>query len=238
MRVWSLTCVTLFVKSLQSLLFLFAIPLFDLAQTPGSLTNQDVIKKLKSGANISEVERMICAAPTVIFNLTPSDADQLLLAGIPDQTFKLMARRNHGETCSDTPGDPSHPTEQRETLILPDATPVRLRLMRNLSSAYARTGDRIYFEVLDDVKVAHYPYVIINREATAVGTIIDAQHRTTLGRASKLVVRVDYVWLADGDKVALSGGDKDFPGHGYVGAIAEGQEFLAFTNGDARVPIP
>jgi hypothetical protein len=227
----------LFVKSLQFLLFLFAPPLFNLAGTAGTLTNQDVIEMLKSGVPISEVERKICSAPTFSFDLTPSGTDQLLLAGISDGTFKLMATRNLG-SCPDNPGGPLPNWGQRETLILPDATPVRLRLMRNLSLVYAKMGDRIYFEVLDDVKVSHYPYIVINREARAVGTIIEARERRTLGRASTLVVRVDYVWLADGDKVALSGGDKDFPRHGYVGAIAEGEEFLAFTNGDARIPVP
>jgi len=226
------------VKSLQFLLFLFALPLFSLAQTPGPSANQRVILLVESGVRTSEVERVICAAPTVSFNLTPSDTDQLLGVGVSEEMIKRMAERNHGRPCTDDlSSGPRHHAGQRETLVLPDATPVRLRLMRNLSSAYARTGDRIYFEVLDDIKVPHYPYVIINREATAVGTIIYVQEKRTLGRAGRLVVRVDFVRLADGDKIALSGGDKDFPGQGHVGAIAEGQEFLALTNGDANLDV-
>jgi hypothetical protein len=226
------------VKSFWLLLFLFVLPLIDLAQTSGSLTNQDVIQMLRSGVSISEVEMRICAAPTLSFDLTPAGTDKLLLAGIPDQTFKLMAKRSQGQTCPVGPSGRSHGTGRRETLTLPDATPVRLRLMRNLSSAYARTGDKVYFEVLDDVKVPRYPYdVVINREARAVGTIVYIQEKNTMGRTGKLAVRVDFVWLVNDDKIALSGGDQDFPRHGRVGGIAEGQEFLALTNGDANVDV-
>jgi hypothetical protein len=229
----------LFVKCLRFLLCLFAVPLFNLAQAPGPLTNQRVILQMESGVRTSDVVNMICAAPRVSFNLTPSDTDQLLEAGISEEMIKRMAERNHGQPCTviPSPSGPPRNRDQGETLLLPDATPVRLRLMRNVSSAYAKAGDRIYFEVLDDVKVSHYPYVVINREATAVGTIIDALERGVLGRAGKLFVRVDFVWLANGDKVALSGGDKNFPRDGHVGALAEGQEFVAFTNGEANLNV-
>src|SRR4030088_128875 len=36
---------------------------------------------------------------------------------------------------------------------LEDGTPVKLRITRNLSSADAKTGDKIDFEVLEDIKV-------------------------------------------------------------------------------------
>ena len=41
-----------------------------------------------------------------------------------------------------------------DALVLHDATPVRLRINRTLSSADAAVGDRIDFEVLDEVKSA------------------------------------------------------------------------------------
>jgi hypothetical protein len=45
----------------------------------------------------------------------------------------------------------SLPTD--EPLTLHDATPIRLRLSRNLSSADAKVGENVDFEVLDDLKI-------------------------------------------------------------------------------------
>jgi hypothetical protein len=65
-----------------------------------------------------------------------------------------------------------------------------------------------------------------------------SMEKNTMGRTGKLVVRVDFVWLVNDDKIALSGADQDFPRHGRVGGIAEGQEFVALTNGGVRIPVP
>src|SRR6266403_4035034 len=45
------------------------------------------------------------------------------------------------------------PLKQPLAFGLEDGTPIKLRLTRNLSSADATTGDRVDFEVLEDVKV-------------------------------------------------------------------------------------
>jgi hypothetical protein len=252
------------------------------------LTNQHVILLVESGLRPSEVVRLIGAAPAVGFDLTPSGTDQLLRAGVCEDTIKQMAAReiwgifyvaDDPRTTSDYTPSPRNALSQSvaERVVddpgpdapgafrLRDGTQVRLRLNRSLSSADARTGDTIYFEVLDDVKVPHYPYVVISRGATAVGTIIEGEEHRTLGRAGKLKVRVDFVRLADGDKLALRDGDKDFPRHGHTGAMVgamvattvvyapaaplflfihgknttadEGQEINAVTNGDANLDV-
>src|SRR5215467_3414877 len=48
---------------------------------------------------------------------------------------------------------PAEPLKQPLAFGLEDATPIKLRITRNLSSADAKTGDRVDFEVLEDVKV-------------------------------------------------------------------------------------
>jgi hypothetical protein len=288
MQVWSLTCVYVFMKSLRFLPFLFAFPLLSLAETPVPLSNQHVILLVESGLRPSEVVRLIGAAPAVNFDLTPSGTDRLLRAGVCEETIKQMAAREilgRFYQRDDPRTTPDYPVRRRtassqsdadrgvddpgqdlaEAFRLPGGTPVRLRLNQGLSSADARTGDTIYFQVLDDVKVPHYPYIVINRGATAVGTIIDGEQKRTMGRAGKLKVRVDFVRLADGDKLALTGSDKNFPRHGHVGAMVgamvatsvvyapatplflfihgkdstadEGQEILAMTNGDANLDV-
>ncbi len=84
---------------------------------------------------------------------------------------------------------------------LEDGTPVPLRLARELSSAKEATGNRVDFEVAEDVKVNGL--VVIRKGEMAWGTIVDAKPKRRLGRAGKLDVRIDEVRLADGERVRL-----------------------------------
>jgi hypothetical protein len=87
------------------------------------------------------------------------------------------------------------------SIFLPEDTPVRLRLTQNLSSATAKLNEKVDFEVIEDVKVGNL--VVIPQGATAIGTITEARTKKSFGRAGKLNVNIDYVRLANGDKVAL-----------------------------------
>jgi len=97
--------------------------------------------------------------------------------------------------------------QPREKLILNEDTNVRVRLARNLSWANARTGDTIPFEVLEDVtaecSVNHKPYLVIERGAIAFGTVTDLEQDRHLGRGDTLGVTLDFVRLADSEKIAL-----------------------------------
>jgi hypothetical protein len=84
---------------------------------------------------------------------------------------------------------------------LEDGTPVPLKLARDLSSAKESTGNRVDFEVAEDVKVNGL--VVIPKGEMAWGTIVDAKPKRRLGRAGKLDVRIDEVRLADGERVPL-----------------------------------
>ena len=90
---------------------------------------------------------------------------------------------------------------QRQTLIVDENTTVRLRLARNLSWADARTGDRIPFEVLEDVTVKGK--LVIERGAIALGTIADIEQDRSQSRGDRLGVTLDFVRLVDGEKIAL-----------------------------------
>jgi len=63
------------------------------------------------------------------------------------------------QTSQESKDKPSPPKSETVSLKQPlafgleDGTPIKLRLTRNLSSADATTGDRVDFEVLEDVKV-------------------------------------------------------------------------------------
>jgi hypothetical protein len=99
------------------------------------------------------------------------------------------------------------PPVERVKLIVDENTAVRVRLGRNLSWANVRTGDRIPFEVLQDViaknRVDGKNYLVIERGAIALGTITDIEQDRHLGRGDTMAVTLDFVRFADGEKVAL-----------------------------------
>ena len=99
---------------------------------------------------------------------------------------------------------------------LEDATPVRMRINRTISSADAQLNETIDFEVLDDVKVKDL--VVIPRGGMAWGTVTEAQPKRRMGRSGKLNINIDNVKLASGEKVALRA-VKNTQGGGHQGAI-------------------
>lgn len=107
----------------------------------------------------------------------------------------------------------------QESIVLYDSTPVRMRLTRNISSADARVGDNVDFEVLDDIMVGDV--VVISRGTAAIGTVTSAQPKRRMGRGGKLDVNIDYVRLTDGQKVALRA-VKETQGGGKGGAMTGG----------------
>jgi hypothetical protein len=99
---------------------------------------------------------------------------------------------------------------------LEDATPVKLRINRNVSSADAQVNETVDFEVLEDVKV--HDVVVIPRGGTAWGTVTEAQPKRRMGRGGKLDINIDNVRLTSGEKVALRA-VKDVKGGGHQGAM-------------------
>src|SRR6266852_5336567 len=140
---------------------------------------------------------------------------------------------------------------------LEDGTPIKLRLTRNLSSADATTGDRVDFEVLEDVKVKDV--IVVPRGGLALATITEAEHKRRMARGGKLNVNIDDVRLSDGEKAPLRA-VREAKGGGHTGAmtgaivataivffpaapfflfmhgkditIPKGTEITAYTNGD------
>jgi len=102
------------------------------------------------------------------------------------------------------------------TAVLQDGTPVRLRLNRTLSSADAKVGDNVDFEVLDEIKVGDV--IVIARGATALGTVTEAQAKKRMARGGKLNVNIDHVRLVNNEKVALRA-VKETQGGGHTGAM-------------------
>ena len=108
------------------------------------------------------------------------------------------------------------PLKQPLAFGLEDGTPIKLRLTRNLSSADATTGDRVDFQVLEDVKVKDT--IVIPRGGLALATVTEAQHKRRMARGGKLNVNIDDVRLADGEKAPLRA-VKEAKGGGHTGAM-------------------
>jgi len=103
---------------------------------------------------------------------------------------------------------------QPHTLL--DGTPIRLRLAQTMSSANAKVGQEVPFEVVEEVKVDDV--VVLPKGATAIGTVTDCNARRSMGRAGKLDMSISYARLADQEKVALRATQEN-KGGGHVGAM-------------------
>src|SRR5579883_1803161 len=146
--------------------------------------------------------------------------------------------------------------------VLEDATPVRLRFNRTVSSADAHVGDTVDFEVLQDLSVNGT--LVIPKGGLAFGTVTEAQAKRRMARGGKLEINIDYVKLLDGEKAALrsvkggSGGGHTgamtagivatgivfFPAapfflfmHGKDITMPKGAEFTAYVNGDVKMDL-
>ncbi len=87
------------------------------------------------------------------------------------------------------------------TLVLADGTPVALQLDETISSAHARVGDQLSFVVVRDVTVQGF--TVIPAGSKASGSLVRVHGRRVLGLGGNLVLKLDSVELANGDRVTL-----------------------------------
>jgi hypothetical protein len=88
-----------------------------------------------------------------------------------------------------------------DRLIIPDGTPVTLRLAENVSSAHARVGDPLNFVVVRDVSLEGL--TVIPAGTMARGSITQVKGRRFLGIGGNVAFKLDSVELANGDRVKL-----------------------------------
>ncbi len=120
---------------------------------------------------------------------------------------------NSGAEQTPASAAPSQPPPPHTLL---DGTPVKLRLSQTISSADAKVGQEVPFEVVEDVKVDDV--VVLPKGATAIGTVTEAEPKRRMGRGGKLNVNISYARLADQEKAALRA-TKAAQGGGHVGAM-------------------
>jgi PEGA domain len=112
-----------------------------------------------------------------------------------------------------TPSGPPPPN------TLQEGTAVKLRLAENLTSATAKTGQQVLFEVVEEVDVEGVP--VVAKGAQALATVTTAETKKSMGRGGKLDVNIDSVRLVDGDKAMLRA-TQGGKGGGHVGAMTAG----------------
>ncbi len=134
-------------------------------------------------------------------NTAPSETKGPPAVAVPPDSGALPATARRAESSPNT---------------LLDGTAVKLRLAENLTSATARAGDQVPFEVTEEVDVNGVP--VIAKGAQALATVTDASPKKSMGRGGKLDVNVDSVRLLDGDKAQLRA-VQDNKGGGHVGAM-------------------
>jgi hypothetical protein len=174
------------------------------------LTNDDILKAVKAGLAEDVIIGMIQQNPGK-YTATPDGLIELKTAGVPDRVVTAMLKK-----AGTSVEPPSIVNARGEPLLLTDGTPVRLKLNRNLSSADAKVGESVDFEVLEELKVEDF--IVVSRGATAIATVTEAQPKRRMGRGGKLNVNIDFVRLSNGEKVALRA-IKDTKGGGRTGAM-------------------
>jgi PEGA domain-containing protein len=122
----------------------------------------------------------------------------------------------NSSTQSPVPDQSNQAPQGAPAFGLGDGTPVKLRLARTMSSAEARTGETVHFEVLEDIKVGEI--VVVPRGGIAWATVTLAQPKRRMGRGGKLNMNIDAVRLITGEKAALRA-VKEVQGNGRTGVM-------------------
>jgi len=139
------------------------------------------------------------------------------------------------------PPAPANPIPAGFDLTLPNATPIKLKLNKPLSSETAHVGDVVDLTVAEDVLVDGL--CVIPRGAAAVGIVSEAEPKKRLGHGGKLGLGINFVRLANNDKAAVRSFQESAAGNSTAGAInplahgkevvfAQGAEFTAYVDGD------
>ncbi len=133
------------------------------------LNNDTILKLVKAGLNDDVIAGMVNSQPGK-YSLDSDAVIALKQGGVSDKVITAMVTK---DSVVSPPVSHGLQTTASTQMVIHDGTPVRMRLNRNLSSADAKTGDTIDFEVLDEVEAGDV--VVIARGATAIGSVTEAE---------------------------------------------------------------
>jgi len=181
------------------------------------LDNEAILKLVKAGLSEDVIVGMVNSQAGK-YSTSADDVISLKSAGASDRIITAMVSKGAVPAATaSVPLPPNNtPNASAASFVLHDGTPVRLRLSRNLSSADAKSGETVDFEVLEDIAVDDT--TVITRGESAIGTVTQAEHKKRMARGGKLDITIDYVRLVNGEKVALRA-IKETSGGGHTGAM-------------------
>jgi hypothetical protein len=93
------------------------------------------------------------------------------------------------------------PAQSADGVRLPDGTRLVVRLVERLTSATAKPGDTVAFEVVEDVSVDGM--LFIKQGTPARGTVVEAEARRRMGRSGTLLYGLTETKSVDGQQVRL-----------------------------------
>jgi hypothetical protein len=214
-----ITSVAIVLLLLQSSLFIAMSPINAAAQTDEILNNNSIVEMVKAELS-EEIIISLIKSKKNTFDTSSTSVLELKKAGISDAIVLAMVQASPQKVTS--PADDSKRESEIVKPIAPenfklyDGTPIKLRIGRTLSSADAKTGETVDFEVLEDLKVGDI--VIITRGAVALATVTRAKPKGRLAKGGKLDVNIDSVRLVSGESVALRA-VKQATGNSYTGTM-------------------
>jgi hypothetical protein len=124
-------------------------------------------------------------------------------------------------------------------------TPIRVMLLKTISSATVHVGEPVEFELLDDVFVEGVP--VLTKSSKISGVIAEAEPKKRFGHGGRLAFTLTSVPLADGGKVPVrcyqevsgssnTSSDAVLPlASGKDAVILQDSEFTALV--DADIPL-
>jgi hypothetical protein len=166
------------------------------------LDDATIGKLVKAGVGEQTIVAMIHQQPGK-YALSSDDMLALKKAGASDKILAAMIER------ASAPPAAANPSPAPAALALDDATPIRLRLTRDLTFTNAKPGDLVDFETLDDLRIDGL--LVIGHGMRVSSTITQAEPKTRMGRGGKLGVNLDSLPLLNGGKVAIRAAKE---GHG------------------------
>jgi hypothetical protein len=165
--------------------------------------------------------------------------------GLPTPAAAGPAReRIHYDDGPREASTPAHSTAPAFTLQ--KDTPIRVKLLKTISSTTSRAGDPVEFEILDDVFVEAVPVVIKGSKAS--GLIAESEPKKRFGHGGKLAFTITSLRLADGQQVnvrcyqSASGTSNTSSADGAL-SLAPGKDAVLLQNAeftaliDADVPL-